>query len=86
MRAVAFGGSGHITTTTSSQSSCAFYTQARCDRASNRDACLSRINTRYTECVHLVSNIASGRQECEDRARDSDKMCLDEMRDCRAGC
>ena len=54
--------------------------------AYNRDACLSRIDTRHTECVQLVNNIAQGRQDCEDHARESDKMCLDELRDCRAGC
>jgi serine/threonine protein kinase len=87
MRSVAFGGSGgRLSTTTSYSANCAFYSTQRCDRASNRDACLSRIDTRHTECVQLVQNIASGRQECEDRARESDKMCLDELRDCRAGC
>jgi serine/threonine protein kinase len=87
MRAVAFGSSnGRLNTTTSYSANCAFYSTQRCDRASNRDACLSRIDTRHTECVQLVNNIASGRQECEDRSRESDKMCLDELRDCRAGC
>lgn len=87
MRAVAFGGSGgRLSNTTSLSASCAFYGQARCDRAFNRDACLSRMATRHNDCVQLVGNIASRRQDCEDRARESDKMCLDEMRDCRAGC
>jgi hypothetical protein len=44
------------------------------------------MSSRHTECVQLVGNIASRRQDCEDKARDSDKMCLDELRDCRAGC
>jgi hypothetical protein len=87
MRSVAFGGTGgRLSTTTSYSANCAFYSGARCDRAYNRDACISRMDTRYTECVQLVSNIASARQECDDRARESDKMCLDELRDCRAGC
>ena len=87
MRSVAFGGSGgRLSTTTSYSANCAFYSTQRCDRAYNRDACVSRMDTRHTECVQLVSNFASGRQECEERARESDKMCLDEMRDCRAGC
>jgi serine/threonine protein kinase len=87
MRAVAFGSSsGRLSTTTSYSANCAFYSTQRCDRAYNRDACISRMDTRHTECVQLVQNIASGRQECEERARDSDKMCLDELRDCRAGC
>ncbi len=86
MRAVAFGGSGRLSNTTSLSASCAFYGQARCDHAFNRDACLSRMATRHDDCVQLVGNIASRRQDCEDKARESDKMCLDELRDCRAGC
>ena len=86
MRAVAFGGSGRLSNTTSLSASCAFYGEDRCDRASNRDACLSRMALRHNDCVQLVGNIASRRQDCEDKARDSDKMCLDELRDCRAGC
>jgi serine/threonine protein kinase len=86
MRAVAFGGSGRLSNTTSTAPSCAFYGQARCDRAYNRDACLARMTSRHSECVQLVGNIASRRQDCEEKARDSDKMCLDELRDCRAGC
>lgn len=86
MRAVAFGGSGRLQNTNNLSASCAFYGQARCDRAYNRDACMARMTSRHNECVQLVGNIASRRQDCEDKARDSDKMCLDEMRDCRAGC
>jgi serine/threonine protein kinase len=87
MRAVAFGGSGgRLSNTNSLSASCAFYGQARCDRAFNRDACLARMSSRHTECTQLIGNIASRRQDCEEKARDSDKMCLDELRDCRAGC
>jgi serine/threonine protein kinase len=87
MRAVAFGGrGGRLSTTNSVPANCTFYGQARCDRAFNRDACLSRMSSRHTECVQLVGNIASHRQDCEEKARDSDKMCLDELRDCRSGC
>jgi hypothetical protein len=86
MRAVAFGGSGRLSNTNPYATSCAFYGQVRCDRAYNRDACLARMTARYDECVQLVGNIASRRQDCEDQARESDKMCLDELRDCRAGC
>jgi serine/threonine protein kinase len=87
MRAVAFGGSGgRISNTNSLDASCAFYGQARCDRAFNRDACLARMASRHNDCVQLVGNIASRRQDCEEKARDSDKMCLDELRDCRSGC
>lgn len=86
MRAVAFGGSGRLSNTNSLSASCAFYGQARCDRAYDRDACLARMSSRHTECTQLIGNIASRRQDCEDKARESDKMCLDELRDCRAGC
>jgi len=86
MRAVAFGGSGHLQNTNNLNVGCAFYGQARCDRAYDRDACLARIALRYNECTQLNGNIASRRQDCEDKARESDKMCLDELRDCRAGC
>jgi serine/threonine protein kinase len=86
MRAVAFGGSGHLQNTNNLNVSCAFYGQARCDRAYDHDACLARMSLRYNECTQLNSNIASRRQDCEDKARESDKMCLDELRDCRSGC
>ena len=42
------------------------------------------MTSRHNDCVQLVGNIASRRQDCEDKARESDKMCLDELRDCRA--
>jgi serine/threonine protein kinase len=86
MRAVAFGGSGRLQNTNNLNVSCAFYGQARCDRAYNHDACLARMASRHTECAQLNGNIASRRQDCEDKSRESDKMCLDELRDCRAGC
>ncbi len=86
MRAVAFGGSGRLQNTNNLNVSCAFYGQARCDRAYDRDACLARMALRYNDCTQLNGNIASRRQDCEDKARESDKMCLDELRDCRTGC
>ncbi|HKS58581.1 MAG TPA: protein kinase [Steroidobacteraceae bacterium] len=86
MRAVAFGGSGRLQNTNNLNVSCAFYGQARCDRAYDRDACIARMSLRHNECTQLNGNIASRRQDCEDKARESDKMCLDELRDCRAGC
>jgi hypothetical protein len=87
MRAVAFGSSGRLTTTTPAAASCAFYGQARCDHALNRDACLTRITGRYNDCVNVLSgNIASRRQDCEDNSREADKMCLEELRDCRSSC
>jgi serine/threonine protein kinase len=86
MRAVAFGGSGHLQNTNNLNVNCAFYGQARCDRAYDRDACIARMALRYNDCTQLNGNIASRRQDCEDKARESDKMCLDELRDCRAGC
>lgn len=87
MRAVAFGGSGRLTTTNPAAANCAFFGQSRCERAFNRDACLARMTNRYKDCVNVLGgNIASRRQDCEDKARDSDRLCLDELRDCRASC
>ena len=86
MRAVAFGGSGRLQNTNNLNVSCAFYGNARCDRAYDRDACIARMASRHNDCVQLNGNIASRRQDCEDKARESDKMCLDELRDCRSGC
>lgn len=87
MRAVAFNGSGRLTTTNSASASCAFFGQARCDHAFDRDACLARIAGRYKDCVNVLGgSIASRRQDCEEKSRDSDRLCLDELRDCRASC
>lgn len=87
MRAVAFNGSGRLTTTNPAAASCAFFGQARCDHAFNREACLARISGRYKDCVNVLGgSIASRRQDCEEKSRDSDRMCLDELRDCRASC
>lgn len=45
------------------------------------------MTNRYKDCVNVLGgNIASRRQDCEDKARDSDRLCLDELRDCRASC
>jgi serine/threonine protein kinase len=87
MRAVAFGGTGRLRQTDPAAASCAFYGQDRCDRARNRDACLSRIALRHQACVDVFGgNIASRRQDCEENARESDRLCLDQMRDCRTTC
>jgi hypothetical protein len=87
MRAVAFGGTGRLRQTDPAAASCAFYGQERCDRARNRDACLSRIALRHQACVDVFGgNIASRRQDCEENARESDRLCLDQMRDCRTTC
>jgi hypothetical protein len=89
MRAVGFGGSsGRITASTSSVAAdCAFFGQGRCGNARNRDACVGRMTSRYAECVAALNgSVVSRRQDCEDKARDSDRFCLDELRDCRASC
>ncbi|MBM0103223.1 serine/threonine protein kinase [Steroidobacter sp. S1-65] len=88
MRAVAFGGnSARITTTNPAATSCAFFGQSRCDYSLNRDACLARMTTRYKTCVEVLGgSVASRRQDCDDNARESDQMCLDELRECRASC
>lgn len=88
MRAVAFGGtSARITTTNPAATSCAFFGQSRCDYSLNRDACLARMTTRYKTCVEVLGgSVAARRQDCDDNARESDQMCLDELRECRASC
>lgn len=88
MRAVAFGSNtGRITTTNPAAASCAFYGQSRCDYAINRDACLLRMTNRYKNCVDVIGGtVASRRQDCDDKARESDQMCMDELRECRDSC
>ena len=87
MRAVAFNSSGRLTTTNPAAAECAFYGQARCDYAFNREACLSRISTRHAACVELIGgSVATRRQDCEERSHESDQLCLDELRECRASC
>jgi hypothetical protein len=86
MRAVAFNGTGRGTTTPAS-ASCAFYDEERCTSAYNRDACLARIADRYRVCVGVLGDsIASRRQDCENNSHEADRMCMDELRDCRASC
>jgi hypothetical protein len=88
MRAVAFGGNtGRITTTNPAAASCAFYGQSRCDYAINRDACVLRMTNRYKNCVDVIGGtVASRRQDCEDKTRESDQMCMDTLRECRDSC
>jgi hypothetical protein len=88
MRAVAFGNnSGRITTTNPAAASCAFFGQSRCEYSLNRDACLARMTDRYKNCVDVLGGtVASRRQDCDDNARESDQMCLDVLRECRASC
>jgi hypothetical protein len=88
MRAVAFGSNtGRITTTNPAAASCAFYGQSRCDYAINRDACVLRMTNRYKNCVDVIGGtVASRRQDCEDKTRESDQMCMDTLRECRDSC
>ena len=45
------------------------------------------MTSRYSECVALVGgSVASKRQDCEDKTRDADRLCLDDLRDCRSTC
>ena len=90
MRAVGFGATGGFTTApgvNTASADCAFYGQARCDYARDRNACLSRTSTRYNACVTALSgNVASRRQDCDINARESDRMCLEQLQDCRSYC
>lgn len=88
MKAVAFGAnSTRITTTNPAATSCAFFGQSRCEYAIDRDACLLRMTSRYKTCVDVIGgSVASRRQDCDERAHESDQMCLDALRECRASC
>jgi serine/threonine protein kinase len=88
MRAVAFGATpGRITTTNPAATSCAYFGQTRCDSSFNREACLARMTMRYKACIDVIGgSVAQRRQDCDDNARESDQMCLDELRDCRQSC
>ena len=87
MRAVAFGsGTGRITSNPAT-ASCAFFGQSRCEYSLDREACLARMSTRYKNCVDVLGGtVASRRQDCDDNARESDLMCRDTLRECRASC
>lgn len=88
MRAVAFGATpGRITTTNPAATSCAYFGQSRCDSSFNREACLARMTTRYKACIDVLGGtVAQRRQDCDENARASDQLCLDELRDCRQSC
>jgi serine/threonine protein kinase len=87
MRAVAFGSSGVRITTNPATESCAFFGQSRCEYALNREACIARMSSRYKNCVDVLGgSVASRRQDCDENARESDLMCRDTLRECRASC
>ena len=87
MRAVAFGSSGVRISTNTATESCAFFGQSRCEYALNREACIARMTSRYKNCVDVLGgSVASRRQDCDENARESDLMCRDTLRECRASC
>ena len=89
MRAVGFGATGGFTSTPGSHANadCAFYGQARCSYAADRSDCLARNSTRYNACLSaLGGSVASRRQDCDNNAREADRLCLDTLRDCRGYC
>jgi hypothetical protein len=88
MQAVASGGNpARIDMTSVATTSCAFFGQPRCDSALNRDACLARVINRYNACVNVFTgSVISRGQDCDDKARESDHLCLDELQDCRRSC
>jgi serine/threonine protein kinase len=88
MRAVGFGATGGFTAApTNRNAECAFYSQARCRYAPDRDACVARIGIRYDHCVTMLTgNVASRRQDCDTQARDADQLCRDELKECRSYC
>ena len=90
MRAVAFNASGgRITPSTTNRAAadCAFFGRDRCEYARDSGACLNRMRSRYEFCVSNASgNVASRRQDCDEKATTADGMCLQELRDCRDSC
>jgi len=89
MRAVGFNASGsHISPITSNKAAaeCAFYGRQRCEYARDSGACLSRMRNRFDSCVSITGNVAARKQDCEEKATESDSMCLQELRDCRDSC
>jgi serine/threonine protein kinase len=88
MRAVAFGSNaGSITPMPNTTQSCAFFGQSRCEYSLDRESCLARMSSRYKDCVNVLGgNVVSRRQDCDNNARNSDRMCLDTLRECRASC
>ncbi|MET0534250.1 MAG: protein kinase [Steroidobacter sp.] len=87
MRGIAFGSKAGRMTTDPAMANCAFFSQSRCEYALDREACLSRMTTRYRDCVEtLGGSVASRRQDCDNQSRESDQMCLETLRECRASC
>ena len=90
MRAVAFNASGgriSPSTTNRAAADCAFFGRDRCEYARDSGACLNRMRSRYELCVSNASgNVASRRQDCDEKATTADGMCLQELRDCRDSC
>jgi hypothetical protein len=87
MQALSGGNSVGIDMTNVAATSCAFFGQPRCDSAPDRDACLARVSSRYNTCVNaFTGSVVSRGQDCDDRARASDHLCLDELLDCRKSC
>lgn len=88
MRAVAFNANGSRITPSGNRLStqCAFFGRDRCQYARNSGACFDRMRTRYDACVSITGNIASRRQDCDEKSRDADQLCLTELRECRDSC
>jgi serine/threonine protein kinase len=86
MRAIAFGANARLPGNNNAARTCGYFGSARCENAIHQDACLARMSDRYQSCVGVIGNIAQGRQDCENTARESDKLCLTELRSCRDSC
>lgn len=89
MRAVAFGRSGQISASTSNPAelSCGFYGRSRCEFSPDREACYARMGDRYRSCMSVLGgSFASRREDCETNSRESDRMCLDTLQECRRYC
>jgi hypothetical protein len=88
MRAVAFNANGSRISPSGNRlpNECGFFGHARCEYARYPAACFERMRNRYDACASIHGNVASRRQDCDDRAREGEQLCLTELRECRDSC
>jgi serine/threonine protein kinase len=88
MRAVGFNANGSRISPSGNRLSneCGFFGHARCQYARHPAACFERMRIRYDACASINGNVASRRQDCDDRAREGEQLCLTELRECRDSC
>lgn len=87
IRQVGLARSSPSAMTNPAGANCAFFSEARCDYAANRDVCLARMATRYKDCVNVLGdNVVSDPHDCDIGARESERMCTDTLQECWEAC